>query len=215
MTLTIPTQRDPLARGALLLLIAGVIYALAATLGSTSTPQAQAQGVIILDATATPALPEWTPVPAVELAAATPAPGWLDRQLASAADTANGFANDQANQLAHEQADAAAAEQAAHDQYLANVGAQAAHSPRGDVNAPPAYTSGPVVYPAENIIIDPNPAPAPAGIAVQSPPISQEQAAIIGARQSNGCAAGEVFYPRTGCHQPGSGGPQPGAVGAP
>jgi hypothetical protein len=50
-------------------------------------------------------------------------------------------------------------------------------------------------------------------IAVAVPPISAEQAAVLSQRTSNTCPDGQVFYPRTGCHTPGSGGPQPGAVG--
>ena len=56
-------------------------------------------------------------------------------------------------------------------------------------------------------------AEAPALVAVDVPPISADQAAIIGARESNGCPAGAVFVPRVGCHAIGSGGPMPGAVG--
>jgi len=223
MTLSIPRQRDPLARAALLLLVAGVIYALTLTVGGSSTPQAQAQDTILY-ATATPALPAFTPAPVLGFAVATPtpAPGWLDQGLAAVGAAGDQFAQGQADQLAQEQ-DAAriAAEQS---QYIANVGAQAEHSPRGDVSEPAPSQTGPIVQPASgdqpSYIIapagyDPKPAAPLAGIAEAVPQISQEQAAVIGARQSNGCAVGEVFYPRTGCHQPGSGGPQPGAVGAP
>jgi hypothetical protein len=140
---------------------------------------------------------------------------WLDQSLGQVAGAADQFAASQAAALADEQAAAQAAEQQA--QYLANVGAQAAHSPRGDVPAaPPAFDAGPVALPPENgaqTVIDPNPAPAPLVSAELVPTTSAAQAAIGLSRESNTCAAGQIFYPRTGCHTPGSGGPQPGAVG--
>lgn len=231
MTLSIPQQRDPLARAVLLLMVAGVIYALFDTVNGSSTPDAQAQGTIILDATATPALPQSAPdrlALGFAVATPTPAPGWLDQQLAAASDAANGFAQGQADQLAQEQADAQAeaarlvAEQAARDQYLANVGAQAAHSPRGDVSQPPPSQTGPILYPDRNAIVQPvgydtppPPVPAQPQIAVAVPHISEAQADVLSQRDSNGCAPGQVFYPRTGCHTTGSGGAQPGAVGTP
>lgn len=227
MTLSIPNQRDPIARAALLLMVAGVIYALFATMNGSSTPDVQAQGTIILDATATPALPRPSPerlALGFAVATPTPAPGWLDQQLAAASDAANGFAQGQADQLAQEQAAAQAAyDQAARDQYLANVGAQASHSPRGDVSQPPPSQTGPILYPATDDQpayisvpgVDLPVAPAQPQIAVAVPHISDAQADVLSQRDSNGCAPGQVFYPRTGCHTPGSGGPQPGAVGTP
>lgn len=166
------------------------------------TDSAQAQGIIILDATPTPALP--TPAPALTLIAPTmaavdaapvalPAPVWPADMVAPAQEAQPEDDGD----------------------YIANVGAQSPHSPRGDVEPPPEqYQAGPVLYPDQNVIIDPSGAPALAeGIAVAVPPISAAQAAVLSVRQSNTCPSGEIFYPRTGCHAEGSGGPQPGAVG--
>ena len=101
----------------------------------------------------------------------------------------------------------------------------------------PAYSAPtPTLQPAQAEIIgqqqphairgaEPTPAPAqpaPEFVApVELPPaapvptIQPAQATVIGARQSNGCATGEVFYPRSGCHATGSGGAMPGPVGAP
>jgi|GEM_PF-5941578 len=164
---------------------------------------AQAQGPILFATPApTPALPTAAPdAPAFVLAAPTmipeqvtpPAPVWPPELLAPAPAPA-----------AQDNGD-----------YIANVGAQAAHSPRGDVEPQaPSYEAGPVSYPDQGVIIDPNGANAPAeGIAVAVPPISAAQVAVLSTRQSNTCPAGQMFYPRTGCHLEGSGGPQPGAVG--
>lgn len=230
MTLNIPQRRDPIARFGLFGLIAAVIWVAIAS-ATQPTPTA-AQSEIILMATATPALP--TPVqeqPALALVAPTPEPqGWLDQALGDVSAAADQLADNQAALLAQEQAAAQAAaqaeaerlaaEQAARDQYLANVGAQAAHSPRGDVSEPPPSQTGPIQYSDNNgtpyIVAPAAPAaepPAAPAIAVAVPVISQEQAAVIGARESNGCPDGQVFFPRTGCHAPGSGGPQPGAIG--
>lgn len=57
--------------------------------------------------------------------------------------------------------------------------------------------------------VEQNAAPAQAAT-VQ--PISDAQIATFSNRGSGGCAPGQVFYPRSGCHTPGSGGPQPGSV---
>ena len=217
MQLTIPRTSDPFARFALIALVCSVIYLALANVDGTTRP-AQAQDIIIYEATPTPALPIADP-PAPALAFALPTPTaqpWIDTALGAIDEAADAFADDQAAQLAREQVEAAriAAEQLAQEQYLANVGAQAAHSPRGDVQTPPSYDTGPVEV-SPGVIIDPQPAPAPEAIAVAAPRISVEQAAIIGQRESNGCASGEVFYPRTGCHLPGSAGAMPGAVGEP
>lgn len=228
MTLNIPQRRDPIARFGLFGLIAAVIWVAIAS-ATQPTPTA-AQSEIILMATATPLLP--TPAqdtPALAVAVPTPQ-GWLDQALGHVGVAADQMADNQAALLAQEQAAAQAAaqaeaerlaaEQAARDQYLANVGAQAAHSPRGDVSEPPPSQTGPIQYSDNNgtpyIVAPAAPAeqpPAAPAIAVAVPAISQEQAAVIGARESNGCPDGQVFYPRTGCHTPGSGGPQPGAIG--
>jgi hypothetical protein len=53
----------------------------------------------------------------------------------------------------------------------------------------------------------------PAAIAM--PTISAAQAESYSNRGSGGCAEGQVFVPRVGCHTPGSGGAMPGSVGAP
>ena len=217
MHLSIPPTRDPAAR-AMLLIMAGIVIALAFAPQTAPERANAAPGVIILesDAAPTPALP--TPLAGDDLARALPTAtpeAWIDQALGAVGAQADQFAAEQAGQLAEEQQAAqAAAEQAARDQYLANVGAQAAHSPRGDVPQPPAYESGPILIPASadmpSIIIDPAPAPAPEGIAVAVPPQQYMEE-----RTSNSCPAGQVFYPRTGCHTPGSGGAMPGAVGTP
>jgi hypothetical protein len=239
VSLNIPKRNDPFARIALVALFAAALGVNVSQFRS-STPAQASPGYTIIEgqATATPALP--TPALGFALALPTPTPAmqveqldpnapvlanWLDQQLDQASNSAEQFARDQAAALAAEQA-SNSAEQFARDQaaaladeqaqYIANVGAQAQHSPRGDSPAqPPSYSSGPVAQPAANgaqIIIDPRPAPALADVAHAVPPISAEQAAVLAARQSNGCAAGQIFYPRTGCHTPGSGGAQPGAV---
>lgn len=216
LTLTIPPKRDPFARGLLLALVFAVallgIYG-GATQAEPASAQANENPIIIVPTAAqpTPALPT-VEQPAIGLAQPTPAPGWLDQALTSVATAGDQFASEQADQLAQEQAAAEAQANADREQYLANVGAQAAHSPRGDVQQPPAYQAGPVeVQPG--VVIDPNPQAAPvAQVAVQSPAISAEQAAVLAQRESNSCKPGEVFYPRTGCHAPGSGGEQPGPV---
>jgi len=163
---------------------------------------AQAQGVIPVFATDAPAAPTPTlGLPSYGLSAPTmipeqvtpPAPVWPADVLAAAPAPA-----------AQDNGD-----------YIANVGAQAAHSPRGDVEPQaPSYEAGPVAYPDQGVIIDPSGVNAPVeGIAVAVPPISAAQVAVLSTRQSNTCPGAEIFYPRTGCHLKGSGGPQPGAVG--
>lgn len=226
LTLTIPPRRDPVARLALLFLVGVVCAAMyfTATSAVQATAQAEEQRIFIEP---TPTLPTAAPgeAPAFALAQPTPtAQSWIDQRLTAVAGAADNFANAQAAQLAAEQAEAQrlAAEQAAaieaqrqaaeRAQYLANVGAQAPHSPRGDV----AHPSTPDVQelPSGALIVT-EPAPSvvdPNAQAVAVPALSQEQAAVIGARESNGCAAGQVFYPRSGCHTPGSGGAMPGAV---
>lgn len=207
-TLNLPQQRDPLARIVLFLLIGLALYANVVSISTPVSAQSGGPGEIILMATPTPALPtpalaelpaitldEPVTYPAVDGApVALPAPVWPDAPPAQPVAPAS-------------------------DDYLANVGAQAEHSPRGDTVPPaPAHESGPILYTDEQgeYIVEPaapTHAPALPAIAVAVPPITAEQAAILAARDSHGCAAGEVFYPRTGCHFPGSGGPMPGAVG--
>ncbi len=170
------------------------------------TESARAQD-IILQATATPALPTPALAPVVDLALPTPVP--LD--VAPPSLPAPVWPADMTPVTAQEAPGATEGDNA---EYLAVVGAQAAHSPRGDVDdPPPSMQSGPILYPDQNIIIDPNPAPPPVGMAVAVPAISAAQAQVLGARTSDSCPLGQVFYPRTGCHLEGSGGPQPGAVG--
>ncbi len=205
MTTTTP-RNDLLARYAVYGLCALALWAGVRAV-ERPTESARAQD-IILQATATPALPTAVLAPVVGLAPPTlvpvdivppslPTPAWPADMAPVTAQEAPG-----------------ATEGAGGGDYIANVGAQAAHSPRGDVDdPPPAMQSGPILYPDQNIIIDPNPAPPLPGMAVAVPAISSAQAQILGARQSDTCPAGQVFYPRTGCHLEGSGGPQPGAVG--
>jgi len=193
---------DPIAMLVVYGLLALMLYAGVKAFDRAPDP-AQAQGPIII---ATPALPTAVPTdaPAFVLAAPTPAPAPTDAPIEPIAP-----APALASQDGPGEAIAPPAE------YLDVVGAQAPHSPRGDVADPPAsYEAGPILYPDQGIVIDPSGVNAPeAGIAVAVPAISAEQAAIIGARQSATCPDGQTFYPRTGCHLEGSGGPQPGAVG--
>ncbi len=84
------------------------------------------------------------------------------------------------------------------------IGAQQPHAIRG---AEP--TPAPVVdIPAPEFV-----APVELPPAAPVPTIDSAQVTVIGARQSNGCAPGETFYPRSGCHATGSGGAMPGPVG--
>lgn len=116
--------------------------------------------------------------------------------------------------------------------YLQNVGAQTPHSPRSASTAAPVEAQA-QPQPTAGICAPPlcrdgdggggqaqgwaaqDAAPAVEAQPVALPTIEPAQAEVIGARTSNGCAAGQVFMPRTGCHTPGSGGAMPGAVGAP
>ena len=216
LSLSIPAKRDPIARSVLLGLVGLVCFLAIARFDVAAPEAAQAQGVIILGTPVpTPALP--TPEPGQLAIVTTP-------ELIMVPPPGSPMAVNQApanyQPIPVEQPAAAPAPAVENNDYLANVGAQAPHSPRGDVAQAPAYSTGPIAVPADNgvIIIDnPNPPSPPAvdAMAAAVPPISQEQAAVIGERQSNGCAVGQVFYPRTGCHTPGAGGPQPGAVGVP
>lgn len=234
--LNIPKRNDPFARIALLSLFALALWSNLVQWPSDSGA-APASPSLIFAAPAsvpTPALPTpaLLPTPAGELgmvlAVATPTPeqveqGWIDQGLTSLGAAADQFAADQQAALEAEQAAALQAQQAqqAADQaqYLAIVGAQAQHSPRGDVQHLPESQTGPIEQPSGVIIVpagaslDPTPAPAAPAFAVAQPTIAPDQAQAIGARQSNSCPAGQIFYPRTGCHTPGSGGPMPGAVG--
>lgn len=229
VSLNLPTRNDPISKILLCVLLAAALWANVAQLEQPVQAHSDPTSVFEPQPPApTPALPTaQAELPALGLSAPTPTPlGWLDQALATAADAGDSFAQDQADQLAAEQAAALAAqqaeaarlaaEQAARDQYLSNVGAQAPHSPRGDAPAqPPNYSTGPMEV-SPGVVIDPNPQPVAApAIAVAVPQTSAEQQAAIGARTSNSCADGEVFYPRSGCHTPGSGGAQPGAVGQP
>lgn len=158
----------------------------------------------------------WTPTPALATAVPTDAPAaTLTAPTLEGAPEATGPAYLDVSPDPAPQNGAQEADVPDNGSYIANVGAQAAHSPRGDVALPePQYDGGPIVYPDQNIIVDPSSVNAPPeGVAVAVPHIGADQAAIIGARQSATCPDGQVFYPRTGCHAPGSGGPQPGAVG--
>jgi hypothetical protein len=225
VSLHIPKRNDPFARLALIALFALALWANVRQFATPPESAAASPGYTIIEQQSpTPALPTPRNAFAPGLALPTPTPAdpqapivanWLDQSLDQVSASDDQFAAAQAAALADEQAAAQAAEQQA--QYLANVGAQAAHSPRGDVPAaPPSFDAGPVALPPENgaqTVIDPNPEIAPLVSAELVPTTSPAQAAIGAARESNGCAAGQIFYPRTGCHTPGSGGPQPGAVG--
>lgn len=97
-------------------------------------------------------------------------------------------------------------------QYLANVAAQAPHSPRSEPTAAPAQAA-PATQPKAPAAAQPEAPAAPAADAAPIPTLPPEQAAIIAGQQSNSCPAGQKFYPRTGCHAEGSAGPMPGPVG--
>jgi len=77
----------------------------------------------------------------------------------------------------------------------------------------PAPAPAPIEFVAPAELPLPQPAPAPAAEAQPAAP-AEPAPAIVPMHSSNTCPAGQVFYPRTGCHTPGSGGAMPGAVGA-
>lgn len=195
--LTIPQQRDPIARLALFALVGAALWVAAATPSAPTLAQAEQPPIVaiqkeIVIATPTLGLPEPTaPAPMVPgLAGAQPTP---QPPIARVEPT-----QEPAPVVEAPAADAA--------DYVANVGEQAPHSPRGDNRG--------------EIIIVPTAAPEPSEVdpnaqAVPIPTLAPEQAAVIAQRQSNGCAPGQVFVPRSGCHTPGSGGAQPGPVGQP
>ena len=99
--------------------------------------------------------------------------------------------------------------------YLQNVGAQAPHSPRSLPTAAPVEAQAqPQPQPAADVAPPAqDAAPAIEAQPAALPTIEPAQAEVIGARTSNGCAPGQVFMPRSGCHTPGSGGAMPGPVG--
>lgn len=99
--------------------------------------------------------------------------------------------------------------------YLQNVGAQTPHSPRSaPTTAPVEAQAQPQPQPAADVAPPAqDAAPIVEAQPVALPTIEPAQAEVIGARQSNGCAPGQVFMPRSGCHTPGSGGAMPGPVG--
>ncbi len=99
--------------------------------------------------------------------------------------------------------------------YLQNVGAQAPHSPRSQPTAAPVEAQAqPQPQPAADVAPPAqDAAPIVEAQPIALPTIEPAQAEVIGARQSNGCAPGQVFMPRSGCHTPGSGGAMPGPVG--
>lgn len=187
MTLTLPTQRDPIARMALFALIGVALYLAAYAAPQPAQVEAKANPVIAFQTVvATPTLAPIEPTAAPAEAAAPPtmAPVALAEPTAEPAPVA----------------DAPPADPAA---YLANVGDQAPHSPRGSDRNEVQILPTAAPPPSE---VDPNAQAAPL------PTLAPAQAAVIGARQANGCAPGQVFVPRSGCHTPGSAGPQPGAV---
>jgi len=207
MTTTTP-RNDMLARYAVYGLCALALWAGVRSL-ERPADSAQAQDIPLF---ATPAPTPALPTPAIELPAfgmAAPTPPPVE-SVPVVLPVENAPV---AAQEAPQEAQAAQG-----GDYIANVGAQAAHSPRGDVDPPASFETGPIAYPENGdgmiVVIDPNGIPPQVeGIAAAVPHISEAQAQVIGARQSNGCPSGQVFYPRTGCHLEGSGGPQPGAVG--
>jgi hypothetical protein len=237
---SIQHKNDPIARMAVFVLVGLALWANIVQIGPAKT---DAQQIIILQATPTPALP----TPAIMIALPTPisvAPAVTPAPIVDAPVSFD------AAPVSAPQIDAQNVAPEDNSAYLANVGAQAEHSPRGDVlqatDAPldalndPALNGGSVApagcpFPIVNgvcangvrskdagdtpfgqkpVADAADPAHAePAAVAV--PPLSAEQAAVLSQRTSATCPAGEVFYPRTGCHAPGSGGAMPGPIGAP
>lgn len=211
MTTTRP-RNDIAARCAIFALLALALWANVYHIERPASAQADPQDIIL---TATPALP--TPAlaaPLVDLAQSTPIPDAL--AVAPAELPAPVWPADAAPAMAI----APPIELPVPDTgaYLAVVGAQAEHSPRGDVAPLDAAQTGPMLMPAVGdtpayIVVPQGAEMAPGAIASSVPPISADQAAILAQRESNTCPSGMVFYPRTGCHLEGSGGPMPGAVG--
>lgn len=230
VSLNLPTRNDPISKILLCVLLAAALWANVAQF-EQPTQASASPGYTIVESTPTPALPTPAELPAgLSVSTPTPAeqptaaPGWLDQGLAAVGAAGDQFAQSQADQLAAEQAAAAAQAEADRAQYLANVGAQASHSPRGDANDPPPSQTGPILYPADGdtpayVIAPAAPdapaAPAEPAIAVAVPHTSAEQQAVIAAQESNSCPPGQKFVPRSGCWTPGSSGPMPGAVGEP
>lgn len=229
--ITVPPRRDTLAIYAVYGLLALMLYAGVRQI-ERPADNAQAQDIIIM-ATPTPALP--TAAPAIApIVDALPTPAWTAPAAAPATEPPP---------AAYSGAPSASGPEigaGGPGDYIANVGAQAPHSPRGDVappvdepvedNSAPDGCPFPIVngicgngvlaktvpdddaFGSKPIADSPDPQHSEP-LAVAVPPISDAQAAIIGARTSATCPAGQVFYPRTGCHLEGSGGPMPGAVG--
>lgn len=195
------TRNDPLARAAVIGLIAVALWASFAQLQPRAEAQTDPGDIIIL---ATPALP--TPAlgddPALVIIP-IPTPDWP-------VTSQEPFLGTETNETGQDKGLPVSVPTLG-PEYAATIAEQAEHSPRGDVAHPPAFDSGPVLDPGPSVIVEV--LPLAVGVAVAVPALSAEQAAVIGARTSNTCAPGEVFYPRTGCHVPGSGGPMPGAVG--
>jgi len=231
MHTTSTRPNDPIAMLVVYGLLALMIYAGVKAFDRTPDP-AQAQGPIII---ATPALPTAVPTdaPAFVLAAPTPAPAPTEAAPVYSDVSADSAPQNGAGDVGYLDTVGAQAPHAIRDSEsdLPTIEPDAINDPaQNGGNVAPDGCPFPIVNGVcangalaksiddsaigskSTVPAGPEPARA-APIAVAVPAISAEQAAIIGARQSHGCPDGQVFYPRTGCHLPGSGGPQPGAVG--
>ncbi len=215
-TMNYTPRRDPIAKFTLVGAVAGVLCL--AWLGVLSTPMASptaAQDSILI---ATPAVQsalaaEAVPAPPPVEPTAPP----LEPEQAPAEVPAMSVPTVEPSGavVAEPPPQAAAAVQAAplEAAYAAVIQAQADHSPRGDV-APAAPAPVEVTLPSGVVVQSPAPKEAPSPVdpnahATQAAPLSQDYATAIQVRQSANCPAGQVFYPRTGCHATGGGGAMP------
>lgn len=218
LTLHLPKRNDPISKVLLLGLLAAALWANVRNIEHPAQALASGDPFAVIDASPTPALPTAPPVELPALAVPTPAPELVGGELIG----------DPAIVPDEVPPGDPPIDPIDNSDYLANVGAQAPHSPRGDSSDPPPSQTGPVLIPASgdepaSILVpagspDPNAPPAAPEVpamAVAVPHTTEVQAAVAAERESRGCAPGQVFYPRSGCHTPGSGGDMPGAVGAP
>lgn len=177
ITLTLPTQRDPIARMALFALVASALYLAAYAAPQPAQAEAKANPVIAFQtvvATPTLGLPQPTAAPVEAAAPPTMAPVALVEPTADPAPPADAPPPDPGA-------------------YIANVGEQAPHSPRGSERGEVQIVPTAAPEPSQ---VDPN------AQAVPIPTLAPEQAAVMAQRTANGCAPGQVFVPRSGCHTP-------------
>ncbi len=215
------SRPDPIAKFTLIGSVAGVLCLAWLGVQAATVPMPAGAAPVTLVATPQPAQAEAfdaVPAPADPAPTADPAPPPSDPAPEAApvmsVPTAEPPVIAAAPPTAAD-APASAAVQSAplQPEYAAVIQAQAAHSPRGDVEvAAPAPVEVPL--PSGAVVLNPAPAPEPSQVdpnahAVPAAPLGAEYAENIQARQSNSCPDGQVFYPRSGCHAPGSGGTQP------